>query len=79
MAKATTVGGLDDNQVKNMMESLWEIEYNCKEWLPKEIYEWVKSEATILGVPQAYVAIPLVVATGHLAQHTKIEVDASHY
>ena len=78
MAKANAIGGLDDVQLRNMLEGLWDIPYNCNDWFPGDIYQWVKREATVLGVPEAYIAIPLVVATGHLAQHVRVEVDSSH-
>ena len=47
-------------------------------WLPSEAYTWVKREATIHGVPEQYIAVPLIAAIGHLSEHTKVQVNQHH-
>ena len=66
---------LDDVQSRIMMEECWSIKSECKNWFPAPIYEWVKRHSTILGVPDEYLALPLLVATAHLSHHSHVKIN----
>ena len=66
---------LDDVQSRIMMEECWSIKSECKNWFPAPIYEWVKRHSTILGVPDEYLALPLLVATAHSSHHSHVKVN----
>ena len=42
---------------------------DINDWLPHEIAFWIKYEATRIGVPDTYIAIPLLVSIAYLSQH----------
>ena len=48
------------------------------DWFPSSIYEWIKHQATILGVPESYISIPLLVSVAYCSQHTTVNVADMH-
>ena len=66
---------LDDTQSRLLLEECWSLKSNCENWFPKEIYEWIKTHALILGVPDVYLAVPLIATAAHLSHHALVQVN----
>ena len=60
---------MDEYQCNDLIEELWNQDSNCERWFPKKVYEWIQQHSVILGVPEVYIAYPLLVAIAHLSQH----------
>lgn len=65
---------IDDTAYKSCIKQLWSVKFNVRDFFPNEIADWVHFKSKILGVPEPYIAIPIIVATAYLCQHTYISV-----
>ena len=65
---------IDDKMYNQCLKDLWSVPFQVDNWFPKEIGKWIKHQATVLGVPLSYVAIPLLVGASHCSQHTDITI-----
>ena len=66
---------IDENDYKESIREAWKIEIKIKDWFPEPIFKWISHNATILGVPDTYIAIPFLVAVAYCSQHTTVTVD----
>ena len=51
---------------------------DIQDWFLEEIAFWVKYEATRIGVPDTYIAIPLMVSVAYFSQHTTVGYTLQH-
>ena len=61
-----------------ILENTWKVEFNVDECLPAAMAEWVKFKSNLLGVPDSYIAWPVLVAVAHASQHTFVNVGKLH-
>ena len=69
------ISQLDETQSRLLIEECWNINSESGKWFPTPIIKWIKRHATILGVPDEYLSIPLLVSTAHLSHHTCVEIN----
>lgn len=66
---------IDELDYKSALQEAWKVNNECKNWFPTQISEWVSYHATILGVPETYIAVPLLIALSYCSQHTFVKMD----
>ena len=62
----------------SLMSDIWKIPHNMDGWLPPSIKNWIAMESQIIGVPEAYLAFPLLSITAHLGQFATVYVNSRH-
>ena len=65
---------IDDKTYQQCLKDLWEVHFTTESLFPPKIGKWIAHQATILGVPHSYVAMPLLVGISYCSQHTDITV-----
>ena len=45
----------------------WQVSHHC--------HKWISHHAIILGVPETYISVPLLVAVAYCSQHTSVKMD----
>ena len=66
---------IDEFQYKDALKESWKVPTVCKDWFLGEISKWISHHAIILGVPETYISVPLLVAVAYCSQHTSVKMD----
>ena len=69
---------IDETEYKECIKSAWKVELSTTDWFPSKITDWVNHHATILGVPDSYISVPLLVSVAYCSQHTTVNVGDLH-
>lgn len=65
---------IDEKTYNKSLQELWDVPFNLEALFPFKIRRWIEYNSKILGVPQSYIAVPLLVAISYCSQHTDISV-----
>ena len=69
---------IDDADYKEAIRNAWKVKSITRDWFPQEIATWINHYATILGVPETYISIPLLVSFAYCSQHTTVNAGDLH-
>ena len=63
---------IDEIEYKEAISKAWKVKLETKERFPKQIADWINHHTTIVGVPESYLSIPLLVSAAYCSQHATI-------
>ena len=69
---------IDDTDYKWVITNAWKVKYDTKTWFPNQVTEWVNHHSTILGVPETYLSVPLLVSGAYCSQHATVNAGDLH-
>ena len=69
-----------DTAEAELLKDVWELSanYDISDWFPQDIAKWLKYQCTLLGVPDTFLSVPLIVSIAYLSQHATAEYKDIH-
>ena len=65
-----------ESELGSVLRDCWEIELDVLKCFPPEVAHWIEYHAVLSGVPNTYIAWPLIVTTSYCTQHAIVEIKA---
>ena len=73
-----SIKSIEDFEYKESLKSAWGVKIESAKWFPKEVSDWIIYHSTILGVPETYISIPLLVSIAYCSQHSIVTAGEFH-
>ena len=67
-----SIRSIGDYEYKEALKSAWGVQIDSTKWFPKEVSDWIIYHSTILGVPETYISIPLLVSIAYCSQRSVV-------
>ena len=66
---------MENSEYRRIIEECTQIAVETNNWFPTPIANWIKYNATILGVSDVYLSYPILSAITYCAQHATVELE----